>query len=302
MYLSSVKVIDLLFQEKSQAIACYLIPHPDGVILVESGPGSTLPNLEKSLNDLGYDLRHITDVFLTHIHLDHAGASGFLASLDANIYVHPFGAKHLADPAKLINSAERIYGNRMEKLWGEILSVPQSKIRLISDGEIVKIRGNQIRCIFTPGHAEHHACYLFEGICFTGDIGGIRIPGNQYVRIPMPPPELDLDKWLASLEKIKRLKPNFIAPTHFGIYQDPVEHLEIAVETIYELKSWINIHLNKTTEVNVLKLEFNEWMIKQAKSENLTPEVIESFSLSNPLDMSVDGMIRYWTKVLHPEN
>jgi len=297
-----IQTIDLLFQDKKQAIASYAIPSTDGVILIESGPGSTIDSLETELNRIGYDLKDITDVLLTHIHLDHAGAAGKLSSLGADIHVHPLGARHLADPTKLINSATRIYADRMEKLWGEILPVPENKLKIFNDGDYFRIGNHQFRAVFTPGHAEHHACILFDGVCFSGDIGAIRIPGNRYIRIPMPPPELDLSKWVASLEIIKNIKPDRIAPTHFGIYADVDEHLNKALETIHEINDWIDKHLAKTLDNAILKLEFNDWMISQAKAENLSQEVIDSFALSNPLDMSVDGMIRYWTRILHPQN
>lgn len=298
----NIRTLDLLFQGKKKAIASYAILSSHGVILIESGPGSTLESLKTELNTIGYELKDITDVLLTHIHLDHAGAAGKLAALGANIHVHPLGARHLTDPTKLISSATRIYAERMNKLWGEILPVPEDKLRIFKDGENFNIGSKQFRTIFTPGHAEHHACILFDGICFSGDVGAIRIPGYRYIRIPMPPPELDLSKWIASLKIIKQLKPDAIAPTHFGIYVDVDEHLNKAIETISEIKKWINKHFMKTLDHEILKLEFNDWMNGQARAENLSVEVIESFALSNPLDMSVDGMIRYWTKILHPQN
>lgn len=298
---TGIKTIDLHFQGKPQAIASYAIPHKNGVILVESGPGSTLNALTGGLNELGYGLGDVTDVLLTHIHLDHAGAAGALAAAGANIHVHPNGAKHMVDPSKLIASATRIYGERMQTLWGEMLPIPIEQVRMLEDGSVVEIGERQFSVMFTPGHAEHHACYFLDDVCFSGDVGAIRIPGYRYIRIPMPPPELDLEKWKTSIQMIHARGARQIAPTHFGIYDDADAHLSKTLTIIEEIQVWMNDHLSKSLDANLLKIEFNKLMTEQASREALTPEVVEAFALSNPLDMSIDGMIRYWKKVLHPE-
>ncbi len=184
--------LDLNFQGRKQAIAAYLIPHSTGLILVECGPGSTLPALEAALAERGYSPRDVTHLLLTHIHLDHAGAAGWLARQGADVYVHPVGAPHMLNPEKLLASAGRIYGDRMDSLWGEFLSVPEDRLKVAEDAQEIVIGSMQFLPVNTPGHAEHHYAYLFEDICFSGDIGGVRIPGFPYLRVPMPPPELHL--------------------------------------------------------------------------------------------------------------
>jgi glyoxylase-like metal-dependent hydrolase (beta-lactamase superfamily II) len=168
------------------------------VVLVESGPGSTLSALQSALASEGYSARDVTHLLLTHIHLDHAGAAGWLARQGAEVYVHPVGAPHLLNPEKLLASASRIYGDRMDSLWGEFLSVPEDRLRVAEDAQEIVIGNLRFLPIDTPGHAYHHYAYLFEDVCFTGDIGGVRIPGFPYMRVPMPPPELHLEKWRES--------------------------------------------------------------------------------------------------------
>src|SRR5688500_7620341 len=165
-----------------------MLEHSGGVVLVESGPGSTLAALEAGLKAHGYGLRDVTHVLLTYIHLDHAGAAGSLAQLGAQIFVHPVGAPHLIDPSKLIASATRIYGDLMGSLWGEILPVPPAKLTVLNDNDQVLVGDLHFRALDTPGHAEHHFAYQFEDLCFSGDVGAVRIPGYSYLRVPMPPP------------------------------------------------------------------------------------------------------------------
>src|SRR5574341_2172185 len=176
---TDVIALDLNFQGKTQAIASYLIKHSTGAVLIESGPSSTLPGLQAGLAAKGLAASDVTHVRLTHIHLDHAGAAGWLARQGAQIYVHPVGAPHMINPERLLASARRIYGDRMESLWGEFLPVPESQLKVPKDAEEIEIGKLGFLPINTPGHAEHHYAYLFEDICFSGDIGGVRIPGDR---------------------------------------------------------------------------------------------------------------------------
>ena len=295
-----IETIDLHFQGKPMAIASYLLKHRDGIALVESGPGSSLGSLKSGLASMGYSFSDITHILLTHIHLDHAGAAGELSNYGAQVLVHPVGAPHMADPSKLIASATRIYADRMETLWGRFLPVPTQNLRTLEDGENFEISGLEFKAIFTPGHAEHHICYLHNGLCFTGDIGGIRIPGYQYLRLPMPPPELNLEKWKRSIQLLRKEKIEALAPTHFGIFKDVEWQLAALENIIPRIETWMEQNLGDEQDVDDLKIKFQNWMNEQSREQGLTPEVIEAFALSNPVGMSVDGMLRYWNKVLHP--
>jgi glyoxylase-like metal-dependent hydrolase (beta-lactamase superfamily II) len=292
-----VITLDLNFQGRKQAIASYLIPHSTGVVLVESGPGSTLPALQTALAKNGYTVADVTHVLLTHIHLDHAGAAGWLARQGAEIYVHPVGAPHMLDPEKLLASATRIYGDKMDMLWGEFLSVPEDKLHVAEDVQEIVIGNLRFLPLNTPGHAEHHYVYLFEDICFSGDVGGVRIPGFPYMRIPMPPPELHLEKWRESVKRLKQQKFNHIAPTHFGIFDDPAWQLNELEKDLDAVSRWLDEVMPAEPPIEELRQKFSTWMDEQALASGLSTEVIKAYELANPVGMSADGLQRYWKKI-----
>lgn len=300
--MASARVItlDLNFQGRSHAIAAYLIPHAAGGVLIESGPGSTLPALEAALKSHGLSPRHITHVLLTHIHLDHAGAAGWLARQGAQIYVHPVGAPHMLQPERLLASASRIYGDRMESLWGEFLPVPEEKLTVPKDGEEIEVGNLRFIPINTPGHAEHHYAYLFEDICFSGDVGGVRIPGYQYLRVPMPPPELHLERWYDSIQRLRREKFNHIAPTHFGIFSDVTWHLRELEKGLENALRWLEELMPSDPSLEQMRQSYTEWIVGEGQQAGLDDEVVRAYELANPLSMSADGLLRYWKKVRTP--
>ena len=292
-----IVTIDLQFQGKTQAIASYLIRQGDAVVLIESGPGSTLSALEAGLAKEGLSSRDVTHVLLTHIHLDHAGAAGWLSQQGAEIYVHPMGAPHLLNPEKLIASATRIYGDRMGALWGEFLPVAQNQLKVPNDAEEIVIGTLRFLPVNTPGHAEHHYSYVFEDVCFSGDVGGVRIPGFQYLRAPMPPPELHFGRWRESLARLRGMNFAHIAPTHFGMFDDVQWHLSTLDETLASMEKWLEIVMAQDPSIEKLREEFTLWMEEEGKAKNLSDDVLRAYSLSNPVAMSADGLMRYWKKV-----
>ena len=293
---TDIVTLDLGFQGMPHAIASYLIRHSTGAILVECGPGSTLAALQSGLAGNGLAVSNITHVLLTHIHLDHAGAAGWLARQGAQIIVHPVGAPHLLNPEKLLTSAARIYGEKMDMLWGEFLPVPEDKLTIVQDGEEIVIGKLRLTPINTPGHAEHHYAYLFEDICFSGDVGGVRISPTQYLRIPMPPPELHIGRWRESISRLKREKFRRIAPTHFGIFDDPVWHLQAIVNALEETELWLAGRMPHDPSIEELRDQFTEWMDLQGSQAGLSGEVRKALNLANPPGMSADGLFRYWNK------
>jgi glyoxylase-like metal-dependent hydrolase (beta-lactamase superfamily II) len=297
---TTVITFDLNFQGRPNAIAAYGIPHSGGLVLVECGPGSTLPGLEAALANRGYGFGDVTHVLLTHIHLDHAGAAGHMAQAGAQIVVHPIGAPHMLAPEKLLSSAARIYGERMETLWGEFLPVPADHLSSPEDNEEIVIGNLHFLPVNTPGHAEHHYAYLFEDLCFSGDVGGVRIPGYPYLRVPMPPPELHLARWKASIAHLRSFSFKRIAPTHFGIFDDPEWQLSEVERGIDSSQDWLDQVMPENPSIEDLRQRFTEWMEAQAREQGLSEQVTVSYELANPLGMSADGLMRYWNKVLHP--
>lgn len=288
--------LDLNFQDMPQVIAAYLLPHSEGGALIESGPGSTLTTLKNQLKQYGLRLEDITDVFLTHIHLDHAGAAGALAQHGATIHVHPFGAPHLINPEKLLSSASRIYGEDMDRLWGQFEPVPEGKISFLTDNVPVEFNEIQLLPLDTPGHANHHMAFIYQGVCFSGDVGGVRLAGLDAVRAPMPPPEFHLEKWMSSLEKISSHAIQIIAPTHFGMFQDPERHLEMLKKRLSEAAEWMEATVDDSVDLETLRHKFLEYNQKLDQDDQLQEGAKVAFELANPAFMSADGIFRYWKK------
>lgn len=301
MNMRHIHTIDLNFMGIPGSIACYLIPYENGAVLVESGPGSTIPALQKGLQIHGLNVTDITDVLLTHIHLDHAGAAGWLAQQGARIHVHHVGAPHMLNPEKLITSATRIYGDMMETLWGEFLPVPEGNLSVLFDNDVVEVGSLRFTAMDTPGHANHHHVYLLDDVCFSGDIGGVRIGGFRHLRIPMPPPEFNLELWLESQSRLQKIynQGGFkrIAPTHFGIYTDPDWHLEAIKIALYEIESWIETVMPADPDIELLNKQFLDWSEQRTLSSGLDPGALSSFEAANPSWMSSYGIQRYWRKV-----
>ena len=212
---AEVEFVDLLHLGRPRVIGAWLV----GDVVVDPGPSSCLDRLLPAL-----ERRPPRAIALTHIHLDHAGASGTLLARfpEAELWVHERGAPHLIEPRRLLDSATRLSGGEMQRLWGEVLPVPAERVRVIAGGETL----GPFQVAYTPGHASHHVSYLHEpsGLAFTGDVTGVRIAEGP-VLAPTPPPDIDLRAWRDSLEVIAGWSPRALAVTHFGDHHDVQEHL-----------------------------------------------------------------------------
>lgn len=251
----------------------------DGVI-VDPGPSNTVDNVLAGIE--GGEPRAI---LLTHIHLDHAGATGtLLARFPAlPVYVHEVGAPHLVDPSRLLRSATRLYGDDMDRLWGEVLPVPEANITTLSGGETVE----GMRVLATPGHASHHVSYFDpdSGEVFVGDTGGVRIPPNHTIWAPTPPPDIDIELWRESLAAIAALGPERLMLTHFGSIDDPARHL---AETEEELLAAAELARPGDREAFLEDLE--------GRIDSGTPDVAERIRSATPPDQVWLGLERYWRK------
>jgi glyoxylase-like metal-dependent hydrolase (beta-lactamase superfamily II) len=185
----------------------------------------------------------------------------------------------------------------MEALWGEFLPVSESRLHVAKDAEEIIIGNLKFLPINTPGHAEHHYAYLFEDICFSGDVGGVRIPGYPYLRVPMPPPELHFGKWHESLKHLRKEKFNRIAPTHFGIFDDPGWQLDQMEKELTAAEKWLEDVMPSEPTIEDLRRKFTDWMNEQGVAQGLSAEAVKAYDLANPLGMSADGLMRYWKKV-----
>ena len=223
-------LIDLEHMGRRESVAACLLSTGAGVVVVDPGPTVSLEKLRSGLAREGHDLAELSAVLLTHIHLDHAGATGTLArEIPAlRVYVHEAGAPHLVDPGKLLSSATRLYGERMATLWGEVAPVPADRVTPLRGGERLTLGGRRLEVAYTPGHAWHHVSY-FEpesGIAFVGDTAGIFGPRLPVVLPVTPPPDFDLEAWLASIDRILAWSPREIVLTHYGPARQPEAHLQ----------------------------------------------------------------------------
>jgi glyoxylase-like metal-dependent hydrolase (beta-lactamase superfamily II) len=267
------QLTDLLHLGRAKVIGAWRV----GDVLIDPGPSSCLGEL------LGTLEREPPRVLaLTHIHLDHAGATGSLLARfpDAEVWVHERGARHLVDPSRLLRSAARLYGADMQRLWGEVLPVPIERVRALSGGETM----GAFRVAYTPGHASHHVSYLHErsGRAFTGDVTGVRIDGACMLA-PTPPPDIDVRAWRASLELIEAWRPSSLAVTHFGAYDDVEGHLAALREQL-EWQQELAEKLDESAFVAAIRA--------RVKGSS-TLETAAAYEQAMPPEQSFQGLARY---------
>ena len=295
-----VHPLDLNFLGHPQTIASFLVRGPGAPVLIETGPGSTLPALQHGLAAFGLAPADIHDVLLTHIHLDHAGAAGWWARQGATIHVHQAGAPHLAQPERLMTSARRIYGEQMDKLWGEFLPVPAANLRSLQDGDVIEAGGLRFTALDTPGHAGHHMVYLLDDIAFAGDLGGVRRPASRHVRLPTPPPEFDRAAWLASIERVRGLRLARLYLTHFGPLDDVDPHLEIVAGLVRAYSDRVRAALEAGTGREAIIAELAAWEQARLVADGVPPGEWPIYADIGPVGMAVDGLMRYWQKQAKP--
>lgn len=289
-----VHVIDLNFHV-SEAIAVFVIESSEGLILIESGPHSTMPYLEKGLSELGYSLSQVSHVLLTHIHFDHAGAAWALAKEGAKVFVHPVGYPHLLDPSKLYNSAKRIYGDMMESLWGLMEGIPEEQLQVVEDASTLNIGEHSFLALHTPGHANHHIAWQWEDIIFCGDVGGVRVPGGPVVP-PCPPPDINLEAWRKSIERILEQNPTQLYLTHYGSVDEPASHMEKLRNIMDDWANWIKPYWEAGKKPNEVVPEFRQYAEQQLRDAGLDDMGVSRYEAANPAWMSVAGLMRYWRK------
>lgn len=224
-----IRPLDLLHAGVPEAIGAYPLPTGHGgFALIDPGPGSTLARLEEAIADAGFELAGLHAILVTHVHLDHAGAAGALARrTGATVVAHTRAAPHLADPARLLASARRVYGARLDELWGPMEAVPTAQLRVVEDGESIDLGGGvRVRAIAAPGHANHqHAYLLDDGRLHPGDAAAIRLPGQRTILPATAPPEIDLDAWGRTLDAFAAVGPDVLLLPHFGPKTDVADHL-----------------------------------------------------------------------------
>jgi glyoxylase-like metal-dependent hydrolase (beta-lactamase superfamily II) len=271
-----MRLIDVMHLGVPRVIGAWLV---DGVV-IDPGPTSTLDTLLE-----GLDGERPRALLLTHIHLDHAGASGSLVQRwpDLEVYVHERGARHLAEPERLLKSARMLYGDDMDRRWGDMVPVPDDNLRVLHGSE--SLFDGEFEVAYTPGHASHHVSYLHDGTAFVGDTGGVRI-GGRLTLPPSPPPDIDVEKWHASIERIAAWKPERLVQTHFGASEDPEAQL---ADLSARLDDWA---------ARAREQDLDQFVagVREEISGNAEEELLEAYEQAAPPDQLYAGLERYWRK------
>jgi len=272
------RAIDLMHLGRERVICAFEV----GGLVVDPGPTSCLDTLLEGLEDEPRAL------LLTHVHLDHAGAAGTLARKfpSLQVYVHERGAPHVADPSRLWESAKRLYGDDMERLWGEMEPVDSERIHILEGGETIE---DTMYVTYTPGHASHHVSYFdtTSGEAYVGDVAGVRLPPHEYTVPPTPPPDIDIDQWLVSVDRIEGLRPQALCLTHFGRFTDVSGQLARVRESLA-------MRSRRAREMTAE--EFAEWSEAETRSA-VDFDTAEALLCAAPPDQLGMGLRRYWDKV-----
>ena len=296
--ISSV-LLDVNWTGQARCIATALLRSDNFSALIDPGPGSTLNTLRERLAVHHLRVADLNAILLTHIHLDHAGATGALVRENPalQIFVHTRGAAHMIDPGKLLASAGRLYGEEMQKLFGDFLPVPESNLRILQGGETLALGSRELRVLYTPGHASHHVTYFdpAERVAYVGDTAGISMEGHPFILPATPPPDINLELWYESLDAIAQLRPRRLFLTHFGYSDEPERHLNAYRERLQHWGKLTAEILSRGQERSEAILAFSRAVAAEA-AEFLTPTQLSHYVFNGALQLSWMGLERYHRK------
>jgi len=294
-----ITTLDNQWMGHARSIAAALLESEGHRTIVDPGPGSTIETLRKQLHARGLSVRDLDALLLTHIHLDHAGASGALVRENPRlaVYVHRNGAPHMADPSKLLASALRLWPNDLHQLFGETLPVPAENLRILEGGETLTLGSSKLEVVYTPGHASHHVSYFDhdEGVAFVGDTTGVRIEGHAYVMPATPPPDIDLEIWENSFTAILERKPVRLFLTHFGFSENPVEHVLLFRERLHKWAEMAEKSMRSASDESAALASFMA-AARAEIAEYLPAEEVEHYVFNAGLNLSFLGLARYLRK------
>jgi glyoxylase-like metal-dependent hydrolase (beta-lactamase superfamily II) len=290
--------VDLQFQGRPQVIATGLVQSHGGVAIVDPGPTTCLETLELGMQANGVRWADVRQILLTHIHLDHAGATGTIVREHPHIkvFVHERGAKHMIDPARLIESATRIYRERMNELWGEFAAVPANSLVSLAGGERIEAGGRTFQVAYTPGHASHHVSYFdaSSGVAFVGDTAGVCI-NNGFVLPPTPPPDIDIEAWGDSVDRILAWSPTTVFLTHFGPITSVRPHLATLLDNLKTTAGIALELLNRPATDEERGAAFAERLRGLLRTQ-MTESDVATYIVAAAYEHLFSGLARYWRK------
>jgi glyoxylase-like metal-dependent hydrolase (beta-lactamase superfamily II) len=268
-------------------------------VVIDPGPESTLEALRQGLQARGQSFQTLDSLLLTHIHLDHAGATGALVRENPKlkVYVHEFGAPHMIDPSRLLASAGRLYGGDLQTLYGECTPVPEENLLPLEGGERIRVGAAELEVFYTPGHASHHVTYRDRAsrVAFVGDTAGIRVQGDSFLLPATPPPDIDLEIWNQSLDKIASWESERLFLTHFGFIENPSEHIQLYKERLASWSALTRKLLESGVEVTEAEKQFVDAIACEIKS-TLPIELADHYIFNGGLRLSWLGLMRYVRK------
>ncbi len=292
--------VDVKFLNVPGIIATAVLHGPGGVALIDPGPSSTLPTLRAALQKAGIGPSDLRAILLTHIHLDHAGATGTLVRErpDLRVYVHEKGAPHMADPEKLVASATRLWGDEMDRLWGEVLPVPKDAITVLSGGERIEAAGRDLTVAYTPGHASHHVSFFNadSGVAFVGDTAGIRLGAGAFVLPPTPPPDINIEQWRESLALIDGWRAETLFITHFGPHAPSGPHLTEMADHLTLVANLVRASLERPGDDEARELWFRDEVRRELR-RRLADADADAYEVAGRFDLNWKGLARYWRKL-----
>jgi glyoxylase-like metal-dependent hydrolase (beta-lactamase superfamily II) len=297
--MDSTTVLDLNWMGRPRSIGAVFLESGGHYAILDPGPASTLETLRAQLLQRGLSVSDLEAILLTHIHLDHAGATGSLLRENPNsrVFVHSKGAAHLVDPSKLLASAGRLWGDDLQRLFGETLAVPEQNIQILEGGETLSVGTRKFEVIYTPGHASHHVTYFDEqeGVAFAGDTAGIRIANGPYIMPATPPPDIDLAIWDQSFAAILNRQPSKLFVTHFGYAENPAKHI---ADFRKRLHLWADITENALRSTSDLEVALQSFLDKTQTEmrEYLSAADAEQHAFTAGLPLSFLGLARHIRK------
>jgi glyoxylase-like metal-dependent hydrolase (beta-lactamase superfamily II) len=299
----TIDTIDLMHRGHPGLIASYLLRSGGTSLLLEPGPAATFPILCEGLTKAGCPLESLDGVLVSHVHLDHSAASGHFAQRGVPIHLHHAGVAHLVDPSKLLSSAARLFGDEMDALWGDVLPVDPSMVRSVADGDTIPLGNLCIHALDTPGHAVHHHCWMLDHggtrSIFTGDIAAMIVPETDHHLLACPPPEFDLELWMASIDRIQSLAPDHLYLTHFGRIDDPLPFLESVRSHLHDSIDHLMASLDAGLSPEEVTSGYRTWLLEHAQAGGFTAEQITPFLPDHLLAMNIAGISR-WRTTLDP--
>ena len=294
---TGVDYADLGFRGQAGVIATGLLLGPGGVAIIDPGPMTCLAALEAALTARGISWDDVRAVLVTHIHLDHAGASGHVlqAAKSARLYVHKHGARHMVDPTALIFSASRLYKDDLTRLWGTTLPVPADRVEVLGNRNTLSIVGHDVEVAWTPGHASHHVSYFLPAarIAFVGDTGGVCRPTGRVVLPPAPPPDIDLEAWHKSTDTILEWDPETLFLTHFGPQSSPAAHFQDLWRTIDDWSNRVRASLGMPGTDEERAAAFSNTITEELERATSRSAAL-AYGQAAQFDFSWAGLARYW--------